>query len=330
MQKKISLSINELAPQTWENYKKIDTVPAFYIRVKSQKVTSVLEALKQNGFEFSDSYRHVKRVNRTNDNCKDDANILVSVGEAEPNLSFLVETLGEMPEIVSTVTHQLQSRSIAECRALNARHWPYAFRKYTKQWTPLAKTPNEEGLAETAFYNFKTLNLNFCKKPNPCSLECHIYHKNRFIASACGDYKNPLNHAVMLAIDAIGNFIANKKTTSLACNNIFSTHSNIEIEIDENAISTRQYYLTEFSVFLNSEPCCMCSMALVHSRVKDVNIWRNFNLTVDKECFYDIKKEKNIITANNIDKSYDSDFYREPIVAFVKNLNHHYRVYLIK
>lgn len=84
--------------------------------------------------------------------------------------------------------------------------------------------------------------------------------------SAC----NPLRHAVMNLVRAV----ADSRATSSGENSDNPLPPANHIASTNSTASDRQngshYLLTSLTVFLSHEPCIMCSMALLHSRVKEI------------------------------------------------------------
>ena len=92
-----------------------------------------------------------------------------------------------------------------------------------------------------------------------------LSYSNKVILTSTGDKKHPIRHAVMNAIDQLANARGggawrNNSPTILGS---YKTDSNIPE-------ASAGYLLNSFDVYVKYEPCIMCAMALVHSRVRRV------------------------------------------------------------
>lgn len=100
-----------------------------------------------------------------------------------------------------------------------------------------------------------------------------VYDKQVKVAQAVNTSdKHPLQHASMNLIDVVAVQQGGGAWISSSLNSDSK-------EASEKTKNSLPYLCTSYDVFLTSEPCIMCSMALLHSRVKRVFFMDSVNLT---------------------------------------------------
>lgn len=128
---------------------------------------------------------------------------------------------------------------------------------------------NHSKIEEEELFNIAKSLQELNIKENICSLIYDPIQKVIIDKSQDDDPSeiNPINHSIIKLIysyskklNAISKNI--KKEKLLQTDDNFSSHCDL---IDEN-----QYYLENFYIFTLKEPCFMCAMALVHSRIERV------------------------------------------------------------
>jgi len=78
--------------------------------------------------------------------------------------------------------------------------------------------------------------------------------------------RHPLKHAAINTIRTLADHHASLEPSKTRA----STSEQSSVEEDPELRNGSNYLLTDMSFFITHEPCVMCSMALLHSRVKDV------------------------------------------------------------
>ncbi|XP_050036677.1 probable inactive tRNA-specific adenosine deaminase-like protein 3 isoform X1 [Dermacentor andersoni] len=82
---------------------------------------------------------------------------------------------------------------------------------------------------------------------------------------ATGDKNHPVKHAVMVAVDMVARHHGGGAWPLMA-ENILCEVTPQDLEVDKKA----PYLCTGYDFYITHEPCTMCAMALVHSRVRRV------------------------------------------------------------
>lgn len=148
----------------------------------------------------------------------------------------------------------------------------------------------------------ETLHLASSQKAIASTKSCHgmaaLIVKNngktRVTSAVSETATSPLNHAVILAIDQVANIHRDVKDGDKL--------------VDPDLRHFEDDYLcTNYDCYLSQDPCIMCAMALVHSRVKRVFIFNQPPNQRAQEC--------------------DDEAYQLHKLHILPNLNHKYEVW---
>lgn len=172
----------------------------------------------------------------------------------------------------STILVDLLDKNNIKYENLNARRkvptiGPYN-KQLVKQWSELYwpltwnGNPNDQILNSYTFDMSmirKTLDtiskqsrINIEKLPIVSAFIDPVNTENIFIStdSRCDQYGSPLDHSIMRCIQKVADF------------------QQEQIELGSEKVEGTSYLCLNFDVYTTHEPCSMCSMALVHSRIK--------------------------------------------------------------
>ena len=108
-----------------------------------------------------------------------------------------------------------------------------------------------------------------------------LYFRNKIILTSSGQSNHPIRHSIMNAIDSL----ANARGGGAWRNQNSTNPGYCKTESDLSNLSAG-YLLNSYDVYVKYEPCIMCAMALVHSRVSRVF----FNKTSSKGALQTLAK----------------------------------------
>lgn len=238
-----SLDLIELLP---EEYSRDVSLVAFRAAVVPKALGDRLLKLLQNKCPFGPELIHLKRVRLapSSEPKKDSLEVLLCPADGQPPVEvaeFL--SAGGCTEWHSVEVPQHGALTRSQL-SLFSQHWPLTYRKPSLE--PLE-------LSESAKAGYLRL-LRRAEEVGAGACGCVIADRDGRELAARGDCtaKHPLRHAVMAAIDAV----ASSHAADAAKPGSKRPH------VDDD------YLCCNCEAVTTHEPCLMCAMALVHSRVR--------------------------------------------------------------
>ncbi|KAG6814268.1 hypothetical protein H0H92_015383 [Tricholoma furcatifolium] len=260
-------------PPEEEELDSIRTVEAWVVDIPDPRhITKMLKWLKQEGLETLD-LGHLKRIRKINDT----ATLLLATLIASPTPPSPPPEL-DLPAPYSLLVPSAPALTPISLK-LKSTFWPTLFtpprKGETEQWT--------RGQAQWAWQAMKivTAAAHEARGRGELPIAAHVaapYEKNvdtrspmALTFTACDtrhSTAHPLRHATINVIRKMADYQASI-TPSVQSPTPTATPVSDEREMDE-VRNGSNYLLTSLTVFTTHEPCIMCSMALIHSRVKEV------------------------------------------------------------
>ncbi|CAF0757081.1 unnamed protein product [Didymodactylos carnosus] len=238
-------------------------------QIIDSKQTSLI--LKQVNEYFNwQKYKHVKRIYCTTDEQNQQQKIEILLCRSIDTLDKIYpqEFLSKYFHMNNVTTVQIPEKQpllkwqYEECRK---NYWPnlsYRENKYLEQ--EYSNKKNEINSKEEAIIDMlKQLQTNHAVQSQHCAVVTNSEHE---ILVATIDYRHehPLQHCTMIAIDLIaqmsnGGCYHNRKNFLYE----FLLSSTVEKP-------TTNHLCNSYFIYLTHEPCMMCAMALLHSRIAKV------------------------------------------------------------
>ncbi|KIJ64467.1 hypothetical protein HYDPIDRAFT_90101 [Hydnomerulius pinastri MD-312] len=246
--KKLSLEKEE------EELDDIELVQAWIVDIPDPKhIATMLKWLKQSGLD-TDSLSHLKRIRREGSS----SNLLLATSHESPALP---------PNISLSAPYQLPvpcNPALTQTSLqLKNTFWPTVFAPKRK-WEPEKWTYGKISWASDAIKRLRNESAKAAASgelpivayvPRPYEGEDQL--SRPFVANDTRiSTKHPLRHAALNVIRKVADFRAQQPPTIT--------------QSEEGSRNGAQYLLTGLTLFITHEPCIMCAMALLHSRVKEV------------------------------------------------------------
>ncbi|KAG2155865.1 uncharacterized protein EDB93DRAFT_1079925 [Suillus bovinus] len=251
-----------------ESIEEVRTMQAWAVDIPDSKhIATMLKWLKQSGLE-SDALSHLKRI-RKRDSI---STLLLSVSSSVPLLPTNVD-IGDPYQISVPCNPALTQTSLILKNTL----WPTVYAPRRK-WEPekwstakvqWARDAISHVLRNSAQITDELPVVAYVPKP----FEDKALLSRSFTANDTRiSTGHPLRHAAMNIIRNIADWRAKTTPADLLADPVkpATSPSNTSLENSDTSCNGANYLLTGLTLFITHEPCIMCSMALLHSRVKEV------------------------------------------------------------
>lgn len=253
-----------------ESMEDVRTMQAWAIDIPDPKyIATMLKWLRQSGLE-SDTLSHLKRI-RKRDSI---STLLLSISSSAPLLPTNIN-IGDPYQILVPCNPALTQTSLILKNTL----WPTVFaprRKWEPENWSIAKVQWARNAIKHILRNTAQTKSSdelpvIAHVPKPFEDESLLSQpftaKDTRISTG-----HPLRHAAMNIIRTIADWRAKSSPTDLLPDSAKSATSPPDgsLGISEPSCNGTNYLLTGLTLFITHEPCIMCSMALLHSRVKEV------------------------------------------------------------
>lgn len=209
-----------------------------------------------------------------------------SLGQLPESIAALVVKHGLVPFVAKVPLLAPETRE--QWQEWGQEHWPMVWKvpEKTSMSHPPEATKEEEEYFKICMSRVLDLSpgsSNAALIVNPAAFTASSFHPDSpaWVAGGVHSDKNPLAHAVMEAV--VGASVRDKKLWPISS---LEEKKLASLEEDEGASSKRQkleppsmisplvgsrpYMCTGYDIFIKREPCIMCAMALVHSRLARV------------------------------------------------------------
>ena len=246
----------------------------YVLNVQSREVGAVCSFLKAQSLDAQPALRHLKRVRRLSDTSEAVQVLLCPASmfsyqvlaekliDCKQLAQISVDTVGS-PEMVQVPAYP--ARTMHQMREWTANLWPVSFIQI-----------KEDVVAKERVQSWTTGKVSWMEQMCELMLQKarEAQEKGEHgIACVVGETWDPSRHS--LASDKLPIILASAYDTRLSTSNPLS-HSVLNVleavaHLDRNgtrpALPNSNYLLTNLTAFMTHEPCLLCSMALLHSRI---------------------------------------------------------------
>ncbi|KAG6877127.1 hypothetical protein C0993_010079 [Termitomyces sp. T159_Od127] len=262
-------------PPEEEDLDSIRTVEAWVVDIPDPRhITTMLKWLKQAGLETPD-LGHLKRIRKTNETV---TLLLAALAVSPVSPSTPIEL--DLPPPYTVFVPSAPALTPISLK-LKSTFWPTLF-------TPPRKGEAEEwtrGQAHWAWQAMKTVvaAAHDARSRGELPIAAHVAVPYGTTASSSLDMPftaydtrqssaHPLRHAVINVVRKMADYQASSSTPARieTPSRLTSSGPVTPNSVDVEARNGANYLLTSLTMFTTHEPCIMCSMALIHSRVKEI------------------------------------------------------------